>query len=81
MILCTAGIVAVPYASAPTACAPPMAKTRSTPDTAAAASTSGLRMVVLVMPFTVCAGIGATMTISPTPATLAGTALISTLDG
>ena len=65
-------MVCVPYASAPTACAPPMVKTRSTPVTAAAANTNG---------FFSPRGVGTTMISSPTPATLAGTAFITTLDG
>ncbi len=71
-ILSTAGTVAVPYASAAIACAPPIANTRSTPAIAAAASTIALRTP---------SGVGVTMTISPTPATFAGIAFISTLDG
>ena len=58
----------VPYASAPIACAPPMPSTRSTPASAAAASTSGL-------------GFGLAMMTSRTPATFAGTAFIRTDDG
>jgi hypothetical protein len=49
-----------------------MVKARLTPATAAAASTSALRSPL---------GVGTTMMISPTPATCAGTAFISTLDG
>ena len=67
-----ASIVAVPYASAAIACAPPTAKARVTPARLAAASTSGLR--------TPC-GVGTTMMISPTPATCAGSAFMSTVDG
>ena len=71
-ILSTAGTVSVPYASAATACAPPTRNTLSTPATAAAAST---------VKFDFPSGVGATMTISGTPATFAGTAFISTEDG
>src|SRR5216684_8935286 len=49
-----------------------MVKTRSTPAIAAAASTSGLRSPE---------GVGTAMTSSPTPATFAGSAFISTEDG
>ncbi|GBE48006.1 hypothetical protein BMS3Bbin12_01175 [bacterium BMS3Bbin12] len=52
--------------------APPMVKTRLTPAIAAAASTSGLSAP---------SGAGTAMTISDTPATRAGTALISTEEG
>ena len=54
---------------AATACAPPMANTRSTPASAAAASTVSLRNP---------SGVGTHMTISATPAARAGTAFIST---
>ena len=53
------------------ACTPPTAMTVSTPAILAAASTS--RDILSVG--------GVTMMISPTPATLAGMAFISTLDG
>ena len=69
-ILSTRGIVGVPYARAAIACAPPTRNTRSTPASRAAASTTS--------------GVppgGVTITISPTPATLAGSALIRTVDG
>ena len=59
-------------ASAATPCAPPTLKTRSTPATAAAASTSSLRTPP---------GVGTTITSSLTPATFAGIAFISTDDG
>ncbi|CFM98590.1 Uncharacterised protein [Bordetella pertussis] len=49
-----------------------MAKARSTPAMAAAASTMGLRTP---------SGVGVTMISSGTPATLAGMAFISTDDG
>ena len=90
MILSTRGMVAVPQASAATACAPPIVKARLTPATAAAASTRSLRSPtaaavlapsrppVATLPRT---GVGTTITISPTPATRAGIAFISTLDG
>jgi hypothetical protein len=68
-ILSTAGTVSVPNASAPTAWAPPRVKKRSTPATAAAASTMSLSSP---------SGAGLTMTISATPATRAGSAFIST---
>ena len=71
-ILSTGGMVAVPYASAPTACAPPIVITRVTPAIAAAAST---------MRFLTPSGVGTTITISFTPATCAGIAFISTDDG
>ena len=66
----TRGTVAVPYASAATAWAPPIRKIRVTPDSAHAAST------VSVTP---CGG--TTAMISWTPATSAGTAFITTEDG
>ena len=69
-ILSTRGTVAVPNASAPTACAPPIRKIRVTPDRAQAAST------VSVTPLG-----GTTATISCTPATSAGTAFMTTDDG
>ena len=69
-ILSTLGTVAVPNASAPTACAPPIRKIRVTPDRAHAART------VSVTPLG-----GTTATISRTPATIAGTAFITTDDG
>ena len=71
-ILSTAGIVAVPYASAAIACAPPIAKARVTPARCAAASSSAC--------FTP-SGVGTVMTMSATPAILAGKAFISTVDG
>src|SRR3982750_2006438 len=71
-ILSTAGIVAVPYASAAMACAPPIVKACVTPARCAAARTSGLRTP---------SGVGTTITMSPTPATAAGSAFISTDDG
>lgn len=71
-ILSTAGTVCVPYASAATACAPPIVNTRSTPPNSAAASTRS---------FFRPSGVGTTITISPTPATRAGIAFISTDDG
>jgi hypothetical protein len=70
--LSTAGTVAVPNASAPTACAPPTRMMRSTPAMAAAASTDA---------FKAPSGVGVTMTSSGTPATFAATALMSTDDG
>ena len=81
-------MLAVPYASAATAWAPPMVKARVTPATCAAASTSSLRSPrdaavapcppVATLPRT---GVGTTMMISDTPATWAGMAFINTLDG
>src|SRR5262249_39631343 len=67
-ILSTRGTDAVPYANAATACAPPRGNTRSTPAARAAYSVSGLAP-------------GVTSTSCATPATLAGTAVISTDDG
>ena len=67
-ILSTRGTLSVPNASAATACAPPMAKTRCTPATFAAYSVSA-------------EGPGVTITISRTPAMRAGTAVISTDEG
>ena len=57
-----------PKVTAATAWAPPTAMTRSTPAIFAAASTASLRFSVG----------GVSITISPTPAVLAGTAFIST---
>src|SRR5205823_14374345 len=67
-ILSTRGTLAVPNASAAIACAPPSSNTRSTPASRAASIVSG-------------DGPGVTITSSGTPATFAGTAVISTLDG
>jgi len=67
-ILSTRGTVSVPYAIAATACAPPITNTRSTPAIRAAAIVSG-------------DGPGVVMTISLTPATRAGTAVMTTVDG
>ena len=69
-ILSTRGTVAVPYASAATACAPPIRKIRVTPESAHAASTASV---------TPCGG--TTAMISCTPATSAGTAFMTTDDG
>ncbi len=71
-ILSTRGTVAVPKASAATACAPPIVNTRSTPAIAAAASTTS---------FSSPRGAGTTITSSPTPATRAGMPFISTDEG
>ena len=71
-ILSTGAIVAVPKASAATACAPPTRYTSSIPTSSAAARTSGLRTPP---------GAGTVMTNRSTPATLAGIAFISTEDG
>ena len=71
-ILSTAGTVAVPKASAATACAPPTRTMRSTPAKAAAASTG---------PLTTPSGVGVTMINSRTPATLAAMALMTTDEG
>src|SRR5436853_4029803 len=71
-ILSTRGTVAVPYANAATACAPPMRYTASTPAIAAAASTAGLKP---------SRPAGETMMTSRTPATRAGIAFIKTDDG
>ena len=67
-ILSTGGMVAVPYASAATACAPPMRNRRDTLASTAAASTAG-------------AGFGQVAIISGTPAARAGSAVISRDDG
>ena len=69
-ILSTRGIVAVPYASAATACAPPIVKIRVTPERTHAASTASVTPVG-----------GITAMISCTPATIAGTAFMMTMDG
>jgi hypothetical protein len=69
-ILSTLGIVRVPKAIAATACAPPMRKIRLTPARCAAAR----RMEP-------SAPRGEVMMISSTPATLAGIAFMSTVDG
>ncbi len=71
-ILSARGTVAVPKASAATACAPPIVNTRSTPAMCAAASTASLSSP---------RGAGTTITSSPTPATRAGMAFISTEEG
>jgi len=65
-------MVCVPKASAAMACAPPIRHNSSTPARCAAARTSGL-----TSPF----GVGVTITSRSTPATLAGMAFISTLEG
>ncbi len=67
-ILSTRGTVAVPYARAATAWAPPTRKSRVTPASSAAAITAG-------------SGRGQTATISRTPATRAGTAVIRSEEG
>ena len=71
-ILSTFGIVSVPYASAATACAPPIVNTRSTPAMDAAAIT-----IAFISPL----GVGTTILIELTPATLAGMVFIKTDDG
>ena len=69
----TGGTDSVPYAIAPIACAPPMRYTTSTPAIAVAASTtSGTRP---------SRSGGTHTTTSSTPATLAGTAVMRTVDG
>ena len=69
----TGSIVSVPYAIAATACAPPIRYTSSTPASAAAASVeSGM------LP---SAAGGVARTTCGTPATLATTAVMSTVDG
>ena len=65
-------MLSVPCASAPTACAPPIVNTLSTPAMAAAANTKG---------FFTPSGVGTTMMICPTPATFAGMAFINTEEG
>ena len=72
-ILSARRIVAVPYASAAIAWAPPTRYASVTPAILAAASTAGLTDPSL-------AG-GVTSTISLTPATRAGTAVINTVEG
>ena len=69
-ILSTRGIVAVPYASAAIAWAPPTRKIRVTPESAHAASTASVAPVG-----------GTTAMISCTPATRAGTAFMITDEG
>ena len=71
-ILSTRGTVAVPQAIAATACAPPMVKTRCTPQIRAAASTRS---------FSSPPGAGTHITSSATPATCAGIAFMITDDG
>jgi hypothetical protein len=71
-ILSTAGTLAVPYASAAMAGAPPIVNARVTPARCAAASTNPLR---------VPPGVGKTITISGTPATCAGMTFMRTVDG
>ena len=72
-ILSTRRIAAVPYASAATAWAPPTRQPSVTPAIFAAASTAGSTRP--------SSPGGVTSTISRTPATRAGTAVISTVDG
>ena len=67
-IFSTRGTVAVPYASAATACAPPIRNSRETPASSPAAQTVGSRL-------------GLAATTSVTPATRAGMAVISSDDG
>src|SRR6187549_4123815 len=64
----TGGTVAVPKASAATACAPPTAYTSSIPSSRATTSVAS-------------AGFGVTTETLPTPATRAGTAVITSDDG
>ena len=71
-ILSTFGIVSVPYAKAPIACAPPIEKIRSTCATFAAAKTKSFLSPL---------GVGTTMISSWTPATFAGIAFIRTDEG
>ena len=72
-ILSTLGTLSVPYAIAATACAPPIRKILSTPASLAAARIFGFGL-----PFFIG---GVHITISSTPAILAGIAFISTDDG
>ena len=72
-ILSTAGMVSVPYAKAATAWAPPMAYSSSTSSRAAAAS--------IVGSISPSAPQGEATAISPTPATKAGTTVITRVDG
>ena len=67
-ILSTCGTLSVPNAIAAIACAPPMPNSRSTPAASAAASVTG-------------DGSGVQTTTSDTPATFAGIADISTVEG
>jgi hypothetical protein len=67
-ILSTRGIDSVPYASAATACAPPIRNSPVTPASSAANITVG-------------SGRGQTANTSPTPAVTAGIAVISSDDG
>ena len=67
-ILSTRGTVAVPYASAAIACAPPSRNSRETPASSAAAMTTG-------------SGRGQTAMMSRTPAAAAGIAVISSDEG
>ena len=69
----TDGTVSVPYAIAATACAPPMAKTLSTSAILAAARTVGSGRPSLAA--------GEHKITSLTPATRAGIAVISTVEG
>jgi len=71
-ILSTAGTDRVPYAIAATAWAPPTLKIRSTPAICAAAARTGLSPPLPT---------GLAMTISLTPAILAGMAAMSTVEG
>ncbi len=66
--------MAVPYASAATAWAPPTLKRRETPETWQAASVQPSTAPVACWP-------GVVTTTSPTPATRAGMAVISTEEG
>ena len=71
-ILSTRGMLSVPYASAATACAPPILKIRSTPAISAAAMISGFNFPSFA---------GVTMQTSLTPAIFAGIQSISTVEG
>src|SRR5206468_1084451 len=71
-ILSTRGTLSVPYASAATACAPPIRYSRSTPARWQAARTIGVSPSFPT---------GETAITSPTPATRAGMPVMSTVDG
>ena len=73
VILSTRGTCSVPNAIAATACAPPALTMRVTPESRAAARISGETLPSR------CGGVA--IRISDTPASLAGMAFMSTLDG
>src|SRR5690348_11936867 len=79
-ILSTRGIVAVPYASAAIACAPPTLN-RRTPRAARVPRPDVARPASNAAAMTVASGFGQTTITSPTSATIAGMAVISSEDG